>query len=124
MKRCKPGMIWVARWDYMDTCGRADLLLLSRVAPKHIEELDQRLVVCAHGVRHLIGRIPPKDTAQLFDTTRREWWCPECKVWWPRPSWIFNETTWQIVGDSPYCPKCDALLTRSRCIVAETISLK
>ena len=78
MKRCKPGMIWVARWDYMDTCGRADLLLLSRVAPKHIESerSENERAQLLHNMQQLTGDTmhPPPEIPQRI----MRQWCRGC----------------------------------------------
>ena len=135
-KRCPAGQMWVMR------DGLSLTYAISSRAPhgwieaqmfvpqqdkgerKQLEwDRNESMPFCRDGFRRTFGHAPRLKQALLIDTTRRECWCPRCKRWWKNPSWIFNETTEQILS-GPGCVECgDKIDTKSRCIVVRRLRL-
>lgn len=128
-KKCKPGLLWAARDEMTDMCGKpsevkvgnADTPIPVFTNTKWNFEYG---VVCYHGFRRTFGRAPRKDQAICIDTTRREWWCPGCKEWVTQDEVVAGSIGCQPYHHTAQGVGCTANVTRSRCIVVDTLRLK
>lgn len=112
-KKCKRGMIWV---EYSSSVS----VWLGFKRPP-ISNIDKD-ILRRSTIGRTLGVLPRKKKAILIDTTRREWWCPKCKIW-------DQYHLWDGAGGRR-CGKCkfnakglSALLTKSRCVVVKTVPL-
>jgi len=138
-KRRPKGHIWACRGaDCVDTQeGRArEIVIVSRERPTPSGNWTDRWAMAMGQVevplslfRDEHGRTPPMMHADLYDATRREWWCPECKRWLcplqeqagdsPLAAGVF----WHYGNQTHHCEECGHRLTRFRVVLVRRLKL-
>ena len=132
-KRCPKGHIWACRSaDCVDTQeGKArGIVIVSRGRPTPSGNWTDCWAMARGQVevplslfRDEHGRTPPMMHADLYDATRREWWCPQCKKWLAG-----HHAVWEwIEREHRYVACCNNIprvrLTRSRVVLVRRLKL-
>ena len=140
-KRRPKGHIWACRGaDCVDTQeGKAiGIVIVSRGRPTPSGNWTDCWAMAMGEVevplslfRDEHGRTPPMMHADLYDATRREWWCPKCKKWLSAYILVSDDSSpenpgvlWHEPTDRWYCRiHFDWPLTRSRVVLVRRLKL-